>query len=505
MNSHQKSNYYFWLFLSVHTVLWTLGPALFRPTLPHDVLEGITWGLQWQLGYNKHPFLAAWLLAEFTRFFGAVDWPAYLLAQLAVSSTFIAVWRLGKEFLPLKQALIATLMLDGILFYNINSFNFTPDTLQAPIWAWMSLFFYQALTTQKLKYWLGTALFAALGLCTKYQIIIMLLPLFLFCLYNPAARKSFSKPGIYTALVFFLILITPHFIWLANNDFITITYARNASSEYTAIQTLSNHFRFPLIFLVNCILNILGLFMLLWPFSRSAIDSIDSNQKDKEHNSFTQSFLLCISLGPTLLSVIICFLSGSYFPPRWATPYYFPLGLLLIIYLKPQLNTVNIKQFAYTIASWSLLLFVIRLSSFTLFPRANSDAFLPNKQIAHTLNQLWQEKYHSAIPYLAGSNYLVSVVTPYLPKPPIPYLNWSRIDSPWVKENSLFNKGAIFIWDEGKNYTWDHNSKINTTIPPSVYSRFKDLNRLPNMTFHRSSDNLPIIIGIAILPPKNRQ
>src|SRR5580704_12288122 len=149
----KKFIYYFWLFIFIHTLIWTHGPSLLSPTLRHDALEGITWGLQWQLGYSKHPFLTAWLCAGVTQLFGATGWPIYLLAQLAVSITFIAVWKLAQQILPPLHALIAALILEGVLFYNINSFNFTPDTLQSPLWALLSLFFYQALTKQTLSHW----------------------------------------------------------------------------------------------------------------------------------------------------------------------------------------------------------------------------------------------------------------------------------------------------------------------------------------------------------------
>ena len=93
---YKNPSLYFWLFLMLHTLIWTLGPALIRESLPHDTLEGVTWGLQWQLGYNKHPFLTAWLCAGVTQLFGVVGWPVYLLAQLTVSLTFLAVWQLAK-------------------------------------------------------------------------------------------------------------------------------------------------------------------------------------------------------------------------------------------------------------------------------------------------------------------------------------------------------------------------------------------------------------------------
>ncbi|KTD62671.1 glycosyltransferase family 39 protein [Legionella shakespearei] len=496
-NNLKKINCYFWLFVILHTLLWTLGPALIRPTLPHDTLEGITWGLQWQLGYNKHPFLTAWLCAGVTQLFGTVGWPVYLLAQLAVSATFIAVWQLAKQVLPAMHALIATLVLEGVFFYNINSFNFTPDTLQSPLWALLGLFFYQALVTQKIRNWLYTALFAALCVCTKYQVAILLLPMFLLCLLDNTARKSFYKPGMYWALLLFIALISPHLVWLYQHDFITLTYAEKVSSEYTQNKSIWNHVLYPVRFFINNIIQVIGLFILLWPF-------YDTKNKNKQLrlDHFSWHFLIAVGLGPVLLSLLLCFLSGDYFPPRWATPYFFALGIIVIACLKPVFTKESLTYFAITLILFSSLLFGIRMVTLSVYPRPTSDAFLPNQKIALSLAQLWQERYKAPLPYIAGSNYLVALITPYLSDKPLPYLSWSQAISPWINEEDLRTRGGIFVWDEGQNYAWDEDSKHFAFIPESVWSRFPELKRLPDYTFYRSSDNAPIIIGVAILPPK---
>lgn len=504
----KQINYYFWLFIIIHTLIWTIGPALIRPTLPHDTLEGITWGLQWQLGYNKHPFLTAWLCAGITQLFGTVGWPVYLMAQLAVSTTFIAVWQLAKKILPAMHALIATLVLEGVLFYNINSFNLTPDTLQSPLWALLGLFFYKALVTQKTSNWLYTALFAALCVCTKYQVALLLLSMLMLCLFNPAARKSFSKPGIYWSLVTFIVLITPHLIWLYQHEFITLTYAEKASSEYTQNKSAWSHLIYPLRFFINNIIQVIGLFILLWPFydKKHLKKVVSKSENDLTEqpalNRFTWHFLIAIGFGPLLFSLLLCFITGDYFPPRWATPYFFALGIIVIAAMKPSLSKKTLTRFAVTLILFSTVLFVIRMSTLSLYPRPTSDAFLPNQKIAASLSKLWQEQYQAPLPYIAGSNYLVALITPYLSDKPLPYLSWNQKENPWINENDLRTRGGIFVWDEGQNYAWDEDSRNHARLPQSVLSRFPELRLLPNYTFYRSSDNAPIIIGVAILPPK---
>jgi 4-amino-4-deoxy-L-arabinose transferase-like glycosyltransferase len=491
---------FYWIFILAHTLLWTVGPALLRPSVTHDTLESITWGLQWQLGYAKHPFLTAWLCAGITELFNTVGWPVYLLAQLTVSATFIATWLLAKKYLPTTQAFIASLLLEGVLFYNINSFNLTPDTLQSPLWAFLALFFYNAITTQKLLPWILTGVCAALCLCTKYQAGLLFITLATFCLSDATARSSFKKPGIYVALMTFIVLCAPHLYWLYTHDFMPLNYALHTPKEYTHNDTYWNHIGYFFRFAINNLLDVAGVFVLMWPFLttqhvRRASISI------KNLDVFKWRFLLFLSFGPLGLSILLCLLSGDYFPPRWSTPYFFPLGILLMVLISPTLTQRTQKQWMVTLISYSLLIFSLRMGVIGLQLRPQSDAYLPNREIAHTLAALWHERYHAPLPYLAGSRYLVSVITPYIPEHPKPYLNWDSQDSPWINEQQLKRQGALFIWDINSNYVWDKASTNCTELTPTIKARFPNIILLPNRIFYRKN-NHPIVIGVAILPPE---
>src|ERR1700688_2482050 len=81
----------FGLFVLVHGVLWTALPALLYPNLPLDLIEALTYGREWQLGYDKLPPLPWWLIEILYRLVGR-DAAYYALAQLAVIGAFAAVW-----------------------------------------------------------------------------------------------------------------------------------------------------------------------------------------------------------------------------------------------------------------------------------------------------------------------------------------------------------------------------------------------------------------------------
>ena len=83
----------FILILCTYFALWSVLPAILAPSLPLDVVEGIIWGREWQLGYYKHPPLPSWLLDIFFHLFGHVG--PYLLSQLCIAATLFMVYQLG--------------------------------------------------------------------------------------------------------------------------------------------------------------------------------------------------------------------------------------------------------------------------------------------------------------------------------------------------------------------------------------------------------------------------
>src|SRR5580692_2702300 len=78
-------------FLALHFALWTALPAILYANLPLDLIEALTYGREWQLGYDKLPPLPWWLVEIAHRLFGA-DIAYYALAQASVVIAFALVF-----------------------------------------------------------------------------------------------------------------------------------------------------------------------------------------------------------------------------------------------------------------------------------------------------------------------------------------------------------------------------------------------------------------------------
>src|SRR5499433_1604958 len=113
----------FAVFLALHVVVWTALPTLLYPNLPLDLIEALTYGREWQLGYDKLPPLPWWLIEVAYRLFG-VDWVYYLIAQITVLAAFWLVWLLARRLVGGAGALAAVLIVDGLHYFNFTAAKF---------------------------------------------------------------------------------------------------------------------------------------------------------------------------------------------------------------------------------------------------------------------------------------------------------------------------------------------------------------------------------------------
>ncbi len=142
-------------------------PLLTSANLELDLAEDLALGKEWQLGYWKHPPLPWWLADLGYRITGHIG-VVYALGPLAVVACFIGVYLLSRDIVGPVQALIATLSLAGIHFYNYSAVKFAHDQMQLPFWALTGLFLYRALAHGRMLNWVLAGAMMALCFWSKY-------------------------------------------------------------------------------------------------------------------------------------------------------------------------------------------------------------------------------------------------------------------------------------------------------------------------------------------------
>ena len=480
---------WFYTFILIHIIVWTLAPALIRFTLPMDANEGALWGHQLQWGYDKNPFMNGWLTELAINISSHADWSIYFFSQLSVVICFWAVWQLAKKMLPPLYALLAVFLLEGVQYYNLHAIDFNDNTLELSLWALTTLFFYQALVEKKLKDWLLTGLFAGLGMMTKYYTAILLVPMAILFFTDRSAREQLKRSSFYLGLFVFLLVITPHTIWLFSHDFVTLNYAINRVSN---APTWLNHFFYPLQFAWQQIETFLPvLFLLLFLFIGKKSTLIQPHIKI---SAFDKRFLFYIGLGPFLLTIFLSALTGITLRAGWGQPLLNLWGIILLVLLQP--NISPIKFYRFVIVLLSLLAILVTVYCITLIrAKSPSSANYPGKNIATTLTKTWHEKYHTPLKYVAGSRWIIGNITFYSNDHPASYIDWNQKISPWIDEVKLKHDGAIFVWDPTED----------REVPMSeIQTRFPRLEKPKTLHFSwlRNENMPPVDVIVAFLPPE---
>ncbi len=441
------------LFCAFQILFWTLGPWVIRSNPMYDTMESFVWGNQWQWGYDKHPPFTAWTTALFGNLYSPSDLPIYLLAQLCVIVTFLAVWRLAKEYLSSSGAVLAVLMLTGVLHYSNRVERMTPDTMQSPIWALLALSFFLAVERQNLRYWLATGILAGIAFLTKYQLIVLVIPLFFALLWSKKRPIIWQSPGPWLAALTGFVITLPHLIWLYNNNFPAFHYVKDhyASGIFVDPKSWEMHILAPLEFSLNALGYILLILFVMWPLfkARKTDHKNILNRKDFKH-----LYLISLALGPTLLTILVGFFNGEKLIPRWTTPYFAWLPLFILVTLRREISDslfrrISVRCFILAITLWSLRIGYLYQKPYKSHDYWTASETTPAEASMMKAELLWKMRYEEPLPYLGGSHYHVMAMTFYASGKTIPFSNLNIENSLWMKEDDFRKKGGIIAFEQG--------------------------------------------------------
>jgi 4-amino-4-deoxy-L-arabinose transferase-like glycosyltransferase len=473
-----------WLYflISFHVLIWTIVPTILRKALPMDALEGFVWGQNLAWGYDRNPWLNAWLTALGVKVGGLSGWMVYFFSQVSVALCFWAVWKLGKKIFNPILAVIAVFLLEGMQYYSIAAVDFNDNVLELGLWALLILYFYQAIDQQKIKDWVLVGIFAFLSLMAKYFAVMLFLPLILFLITTKKGRESFEKTGVYLAGLIFIIGVMPHLIWLWQHDFATFGYALHRVTD-TYFWRLSPTY-FALMQNITFSLPVF-LFALFWqPMEKGKIIS-----PEPEVSNYDLYFLFCVALGPFIAAVLLGYFSKMTLHVMWGTPLLSFWGLLFFALVKP---TITKKTFyRVVIGFFTVSLITVAVYSYTILYRGgNSSANYPARDIAKYVLEKWSKTSAELPLYVAGDRYSAGYVAYFLSgQPKVLVLDNGNFSTDDIIQ--LKREGALLVWSDRRD-----------PVTPTINKYFPTLNQIESKEFpyyHSRKRNVEKI-NIAILP-----
>ena len=437
----------YYLFLLAHLLVWTMVPAISNLNLPLDTIEALAWGSNLDWGFDKHPPISAFAVELFYFTFGANDWVYYLLSQIFVITAFIYVWKFSNEIFEEKiYSLFSLLAIESIFFYNFTTPEFNVNVSQLPFWALTVYFFWQGLKRNYILYWILFGVFSALGFLSKYFFIYLLLSLFLYISFYLNKYKKNIKYYV-LSIIISLIILSPHFFWLFDNNFVTLSYGMTRSN--LSESGLVNHFFNPLIFVFKQFLILLPFFLMFFLIlKRSKIKTGLKNEKI--------IFIIFVTIIPILLVLLTSLLTGAKIRTMWMTPFYLFFGTLFVMTLKKSIDFTKIKRFYFIFISLFLISPILYFAVSILDETKRTD--YPGKEIARLVQNKWDDNFVNEIKIVIGDEWYAGNLSYHLYSRP----TW---------KNELKSVASDLNDEQGVIYTG--NPKILKKICPGVFGTIK--------------------------------
>jgi 4-amino-4-deoxy-L-arabinose transferase-like glycosyltransferase len=428
-------------FLAVHLLVWTALPALLYPNLPLDLIEALTYGREWQLGYDKLPPLPWWLVESVYRLVG-IDAAFYALAQLAVIAGFAAVWLTAVPLVGALGALVAVLIIDGLHYFHYTAAKFNHDVIQLPFWALAGYAFHAALRRGRMFHWLLLGCAIGLALWAKYFVVVLALPLGLFLLLDGDARKSFRTPGPWAALAVALIVMAPHLVWLARNDFLPFAYATGrAASAGGLLEHLANPIVFALKQLAFLVPALAIAAAMIWPRTSAPRAGVA--------DAFDRRIVTLLTFGPAATVFAFSMLSGRSTIAMWGYPLWLFLGLWLVLQAPGAIEPARLARVGALWLTIFLIFAVTFVLNYSVLPRIDHRyraVFYPGERLADEVARRFRAATGRPLAYVIGSMWDGGNVAHYAEPRPRVLIDGNPRRAPWIDLGDLRTKGAVVVW-----------------------------------------------------------
>lgn len=467
--------------MGAQIAFWTFAPALSHSAPPLDVVEMYVWGREYVVATFKHPNLPGLVLEAVRRVTGQAGWPAYLVSQLFVATTFWAVFALGRELMGAPRALAGTLLLTGVYFFSWPTPEFNHNVAQMPLWALVTLFLWRAGTRGGLASWALLGLFAGLSLWAKYSSAMLLAPAALWLLWDSEARKRLLTFGPWLGLAVFALVAAPQAMWLIEHEFQPFGYAARRASDGGPLAALE--------FVLTGALNHLPMAILLSCAGFFGKPAWDAPAKPEQR---AWRFLLLIGLGPLALTALAGVL-GAGLRASWAAPMFNLSGLIVVSLLSAKFSVARLVRLAWGAGVIIALVSGLYFAHMRYGARFTDDPLRgnwPQAEFSRALEGAWVAQTNAPLKIVAGDIWTAGLVGLQGRNPPSVLINGDFTISPWVSPIEAARAGMLIVW------------RADGPPPPRVAALAEGLDvnsvELPYADF---SDAPPLVINYAILPP----
>ena len=195
-------------------------------------------------------------------------------------------------------------------------------------------------------------------------------------------------------LIVFLIVISPHIIWLLSNNFASIDYgiSRTNFKEFS----INDNFTNPIYFILKQLGLLIPFFVVFLLLIKKF--KIKINFKDKK-----LMFLFIINILPLLLVFLTSFLAGIKIRTMWMSSFYLFFGVLVVYLFQKQIDLLRFKSFLISF----LVLFLLYPAAYLYVSISKTDkrTDYPGSEIAYLVQEKWDKNFSNEIKLVIGDEW----------------------------------------------------------------------------------------------------
>ncbi len=431
------------LLLPVHAIVWTIAAWLACGNLdmPGDMTENYVWGIEWQMGYVKHPPLFAWLCAAWFRVFPHLDSTYFALSALNAMAGLFGIVALAGRFLPRRLAVIAGLAMAISPFYSNLAIKFNANAMLLSIWPWTAYFFVRFMQTGSGWTALALGVFAGAAILSKYFSVVLLAALLLVALVRPAWRARLTNWRMLLAILAGFAVLLLHLHWLVVNHFPTFGYVQQKTGE-TLLATLS---RFGIYTLAQ-----VGYLALSFGF----VVLLAGAERQRAARLMAASMLRparypdlwWLAFAPLLATGALAILTKTQVASVWGIAGWYAIVPLWLRAADQADIELAPKQTIRVIAGyWLIVLVATTAIGYTKALRHTNEAAEPRAELAAAAHALWQQRTGLDLPIVTGSPHEARSVAFYSDGHTRYWESTDPRNTPWLSAADLGHKGALFV------------------------------------------------------------
>jgi dolichyl-phosphate-mannose-protein mannosyltransferase len=473
-------------FAALHAAVWTALPSILYKNLPLDLIEALTYGREWQLGYDKLPPLPWWVVEIVYRLFGS-EVAFYALSQVVILVTFALVFATARPLVGAVGALVAVLIIDGLHYFNLTAPKFNHDVIQLPFWALASFAFRAGLRHGRIVDWLLLGFALGVAIWAKYFMVVLAAPLALFLLFDRDARRALTTPGPWVAAVVAAIIMAPHLIWLVRNDFLPFAYA---SARAAPSHGVFDHVVHPLVFAasqIGALIPALAIAApLRWPRPAPAAVKIDD---------FDRRIVTLLAFGPAVTLIALSAVTGRGLIAMWGYPLWLFLGLWIVMTVSAVIDRRRLTRITAIWAAVFAGLCAVFVADYTLLPRIDHRyraAFFPGNRLSAEIVERFRAATGAPLRYVVASMWVGGNVAQYSAERPRVLIDGNPRRAPWIDLADLKARGAAVVWVVGDR----------TSVPPEYREVAPVAQVGVPFTLPNRNGIGEVEVGWAILPPE---